>query len=93
MNAGVDLNKQNEYGDTALIWAANNNNSGLVKLLLDAKANPDIKGENGETALFSAANRNSREIIKILLDYNANISILNNDGESFFDHLNEENKE
>lgn len=40
----IDLNSKDNYGRTALSWAAGNGHEAVVKLLLEAKAEVDSKG-------------------------------------------------
>ena len=85
--------KQNRSGYTALIFAVEYNNIEMVKLLLNAGANIDKQDDQGYTALIRAAYNNNREIVELLLDYYADEFILNDNNKSFYDYLNDENKE
>ena len=94
LNAGAYINKQNNVGDTALIFATLNNNYELVKFLLNAGADIDKQNNKGYTALiYASQDDNSREIIELLLDYHADEFILNNNDESFYDYLDDGDKE
>ena len=93
LNAGADVNIQNNTGSTALIYAAYAKQIEIVKLLLSAGADIDKQDIDGNTALIKAAPNNNREIVEILLDYGADEFILNNYNKSFYDYLNDENKE
>ena len=93
IDAGYDLNIKNEYGFTSLIIAAIINNLEIVKFLLNAGADIDKQNNSGNNALIWAASNNNREIVELLLDYGADEFILNNDNKSFYDYLNDENKE
>ena len=93
INSGYDLNKQNNAGDTALIYAAIKNNIEIVKLLLNSGADIDKQNNDDDTALTIAARYNRRENVEILLDYGADEFILNNNNKSFYNYLNDENKE
>ena len=55
--------------------------------------NIDKQDNRGNTALILAAYKNNREIVEILLDYGADEFILDNHDKSFYDCLNDENKE
>ena len=94
INSGHDLNIQDNFGHTALIWAArNSDNKEIVKLLLNAGADIDKQDKCDYTALIWAAFCNNREIVEILLDYGADEFILNDNNKSFYDYLNYENKQ
>ena len=91
LNADADVDKQNINGDTALIFAVKNLE--IVKLLLDSGADIDKQNNKGYTALTAAASNNNLEVVEFLLDYHADEFILNNLNSSFYDLLNNKNKE
>ena len=93
LNAGADIDKQNNKGNTALFYASKDNNIEIVKLLLNADADIDKQNNNGDTALILSAMDNNREMVELLLDYYADEFILNYENKSFYDHLNDENKQ
>ena len=61
-----------------------------VKLLLIFNINK--QDHLGYTALIWAASINNREVIEVLLTYGADVSILNKKNKSFYDYLNDGNK-
>ncbi len=65
---GIDVNLQDNYGNTALHCACYNNHIEIVILLLNAGVNVNIKNNNGETALFNVCKHNNEELVKLLLD-------------------------
>ncbi|EAX98658.1 hypothetical protein TVAG_403400 [Trichomonas vaginalis G3] len=78
ISIGVNINKNNEYGQTALIIAAFYNNKEITELLLSHGANINEKDQNGDTALNYAALKNSRkEIVELLISHGANINETN----------------
>ena len=93
LNTSADVNKQNNNGDTSLILAAKYNNIEIVKLLLNAGADIDKQNNDGYTALIWAAFNNNRKMVELLLDYYADEFILNGEDKSFYNYLNDENKE
>ena len=93
IDSGHDLNVKNEYGDAALIHAVDNDKYEIVKLLLSASADLNKQNDGGNTALIYAAYYNNVEIVELLLDYYADEFILNDRNKSFYDCLNDENKE
>jgi hypothetical protein len=63
----VDINIQNDSGDTALMLAVADNNLEKVTLLLEFGANKDIKNKEGETPLqFALRKKKLSQIIDIL---------------------------
>ena len=51
MRAGSDVNHKNNYGDTALVRAAEGGHEELCRILLEHGADMDIKDSWGKTAL------------------------------------------
>ena len=51
---GVNVNVQDKYGRSPLIWAALKGNTGLVEVLLANNASVDIQDQEGNTALMLA---------------------------------------
>lgn len=74
-----NLNMQDGYGATALMWAAKNANNEVVQMLLDRGADPNAKSAIGSTALFYT---NDSIIVRTLLDAGANPNIQNKFGRS-----------
>lgn len=50
LEAGADVNSQNCYGETALMWAAVKGATNIVRLLLGRGARVDIRDKRGESA-------------------------------------------
>ena len=67
---GGDVNLRDEWGLTPLITATFCNDPAIVKLLLRAGANEDIKNNEGKTALDIAKEYDYQEIIKLLTTKN-----------------------
>ena len=70
-----------------------NNDIKSVKNYINSGYDLNIKNDDGDTALILAANRNNKKITELLLDYGADEFILNDRNKSFYDCLNDENKE
>lgn len=65
--AGVDVNAQNEYGQTALYLAAWNGNVRLAQLLLEYGADPTIAASGGMSTIQSICEAHGRsEILQVL---------------------------
>ncbi len=71
IDAGADLNIQDEDKNTALIWASWQGHIQLAKALIDAGADVNIQGEDKYTALARALVENHDEIAKMLIDAGA----------------------
>ena len=71
----IDINKKNTQGSTALMFASENGNAKIVKLLIENGANPDLQNNSGLTALMLACDNLKNEVIKLLIENNANINL------------------
>ncbi|KAI9679647.1 MAG: hypothetical protein M1829_001609 [Trizodia sp. TS-e1964] len=66
------INKLDNRGTTALIWAARGGHEAIVQLLLDKGANTEANDIYGGTALICAARGGHEAIVQLLLDKGAN---------------------
>ncbi|XP_074831656.1 E3 ubiquitin-protein ligase MIB2 isoform X2 [Carettochelys insculpta] len=71
----VDVKNQ---GRTALQVAAHLGQVEVVKILLQAHANIDLRDEEGDAALHYAAFGNQAEVVRVLVSQGANADLLNN---------------
>ncbi len=74
----ADVNAINEYGQTALHWAADKGFTDIVQLLLENGANANAVGFCHQTPLHDAARRGYIDIARLLLENNANIDAVDN---------------
>jgi ankyrin repeat protein len=58
-----DINVLDEYGNTALIWAARNNNKEIVQTLLQKGAKVNLSGYAGLTPLHHAMRHSCHAVI------------------------------
>ena len=76
LEAGANLNAQDQYGDTPLHRAAlNNRNVAIIEMLVAAGTDPNARTDNGDTPLRRAAKSNNdyaAAIIEALLAGGAN---------------------
>lgn len=76
LKKGANVNvKEKETEKTGLLLAVQNNNLGLIKLLLENKADPNLSDKNGKTPLLYAVSFETGEnidIVNMLLEYKAN---------------------
>jgi len=81
LEKGSDPNAANRAGETALMWSANDINK--IKILLQHRADINIKAKSGNTALLVASIGYGKfDIIKLLLDRGADAKALNNKKEN-----------
>ena len=87
LDAGADVNAQDNEGRTALMSAAANiEEMDSLKLLLKAGADVNAKAENGETALMWAATQNSNpDAVSILLKAGADVNAKSDEGKTALD--------
>lgn len=70
---GIDINSVNSYGNTPLMCAIEmpQNNSAMVRFLIDQGANVNAVNDFGFTALMEAAQAGATEIVRWLLEVGA----------------------
>ncbi len=66
LRSGVSPNAADENGTTALMAAARNRHLKTVQVLLDVRANVNMKDKNGKTALDYARESHQEEIAALL---------------------------
>ena len=66
-----NINAQNRYNDTALIYASRHGYSNIVQRLLECKADCNIQGEDDSTALIWASKNTRIDLVQLLLTYKA----------------------
>lgn len=73
---GVDR----KFGATALMWAAHEGHTDIVRLLLDSGATIDAQQSLGRTALWYTAQQGRRAAAEILIAAGANVDLAAKDG-------------
>ena len=75
IDGGADVNAQNAFGSTALMWSVSD--PAKVRLLLDHGAQVNTVARSGRTALIVAAFTNpSAEVVKLLLAKGAKVGVM-----------------
>jgi ankyrin repeat protein len=75
VDRGVDVNAQNAFGSTALMWSVSD--PAKVRLLLDHGAQVNTAAKSGRTALIIAAFTNpSAEVVRLLRDKGAKVGVM-----------------
>jgi len=89
ISRGEDVNTFDTNGYTALMYAVDNVNLSVVKMLMDAGANADVNPlyDNEPPALHTAILKNSPQTADLLLLYNqTNVNFLDNKSQSALYH-------
>lgn len=66
LNAGANVNAQDQFGNTAILFAARSGHLEIVEILLQAGADIFQTSKNGKTALSLSKERNHSEITTLL---------------------------
>jgi ankyrin repeat protein len=75
IDRGADVNAQNAFGSTALMWSVSD--PGKVRILLDHGAQVNTAARSGRTALIIAAFTNpSAEVVRLLLAKGAKVDVI-----------------
>lgn len=77
---GIDVNKKDIFGCTALIFACKSGNRQVAEVLLSAGADISAKNSYGSTALITACQYGHTELAKILINAGADIQAVTTDG-------------
>lgn len=84
---GLLINKQNESGNTALLYAINAKNKMATQLLLPLTDTVNHKNKEGESALIFAFRRLNTDLAEQLLNKNANAAVKDSDNRNLIVHL------
>lgn len=72
--AGANVNAKNDFGATPMSEAAMVGNTAVIKMLLDAKADPDSPSADGQTALMVVSRTTNVEAARLLIAAGANVN-------------------
>ena len=70
--ANINTTEGGNLDFSPLMWASEQGNIGMLRLLLKSGADPNLRNKRGVTALMLAANNGHTGVIKMLLDGGAN---------------------
>ena len=77
---GIDIDEQDDDGDTALMNAASFGPPALVEMLLEKEADKELRNNEGKTALMYAAWVGPKRGVVMLLEEGADIDVQDDDG-------------
>ena len=80
LDAQTSPDEVEEYGRTALIYSAINNNAEIAQTLVNRGATLDIRDNLGKTALHWTAERGSINVLRVLLQAKATVDVRNRQG-------------
>ena len=80
MEAGADVDLQDEDGETILHWAAGNAHNDVLTRLIVMGADVNHQNRAGQTPLFRAAKRGHTAIVRIMMESGADPGIPDNNG-------------
>ncbi|EAY20762.1 hypothetical protein TVAG_391460 [Trichomonas vaginalis G3] len=80
----ANVNEKDEYGKTALHYAAENNSKETAEFLISHGADINEENNDGKTALHCAAENNSEETAEFLISHGANINEKDEYGKPLF---------
>ncbi|CAL1156175.1 unnamed protein product, partial [Cladocopium goreaui] len=78
------------HGMCALLLAARSGAANTLKVLLEGKADVDVKGD-GVTALMHAAGEDHADAVEVLLQHGANVDLQDRDGQSALMYATQKN--
>ncbi len=78
--AGIDVNVQDKWGNTALHMTSSRNQIQIAKMLIEAGTDVNIQDRSGWTSLYSASWENRPEIARMLIDAKADLNVQDKDG-------------
>jgi uncharacterized protein len=83
VEAGANLNAQDRFGRTPLVYAITKDYDDLAKAMIDRKPKLDIRdNDNGMSALWYAINNKNLKVTKWLAEAGADINLLNKEGDA-----------
>jgi len=84
---GVDVNKADNEGNTALINAAGGRETEAIELLLPKVKNINAVNNKGESALTAAIKNGSAEVASLLINNGADVNVKDKDGNNLAYYL------
>ena len=87
IDEGADINMQNPYGNTVLMFAADAGDIDTLVFLLDLDANPDIININSYTPLIAASKNEHLDIVALLIEAGADVTIKNFENRTAFYYI------
>src|SRR5437879_9762327 len=87
--ADVNLKPTSRFANTAVDAAVSGDHADVVRILLAAGANPNVRSEANYTTLHKAAVHGNLEVVRMLLDHGADVSAVRDGGHTPLDDARE----
>ena len=81
LDAGIDINKPDQYGTTNFMWACSNGSAHTIKRMLELGADVHAKNSLGATPLLYAMDYDA-EVVELLLKAGADVNAKDNEGDT-----------
>ncbi|XP_057320316.1 ankyrin repeat domain-containing protein 7-like isoform X1 [Microplitis mediator] len=86
LNYGANINSRCLKGKSALMYAVECQNGGVVKKLLDNRVDANLQDSKGLTALHYAMQQGIPDLVNLLLKYHTDINIVDNNDKTAFEY-------
>ena len=89
-NSVININAEDNYGNTALVWASMRGFTDCMLALLEKHCDINHRDKNGMTALMVACNYGELDAVQLLIQHGADCDIADNDGRTALNHCESE---
>ena len=83
------VNKDDNDGNTPLLWASTDGHLQMAKLLITNGAEVDKASNYGDTPLIAASYHGHLEVVKLLIEHQADVHLKDIDGDTALDEARE----
>ena len=82
VKCGAKPDNQNEFGETALMWAVTDGSEKSALALIESHADLNLQDTNGNTALMRAISHGQRDAAKAMIRKGTRLNVQNNAGQT-----------
>ena len=77
---GADIDRIDQYGDTALLIACENSHEEVAEFLIEKGANIEARNNHSSTVIMRAAMKGEADVVSLLIKKGANVNAVNKAG-------------